>query len=87
MAFNAFIGLDQATLEQALLDTQKEILTGKSNIGGTLREVSYSKIMTIGPTQRLAMILRALNLLDPEAYPIYDVSIPTRTIATYSGPR
>lgn len=85
MALNLFIGMSQADLEAALKATQKELLTGKSTISANLGEASYSKIMTIGPMERLKMILGALNLLDPILYPIDSVSVPTRTLGTFAG--
>ena len=87
MAFNPFIGRDQAWLELRLRETQDELATGKSTIGGGLGEATFSRIMTVGPTERLNLILRALNRLDPTAYPIDDITSPRRTVATYSGPR
>jgi len=85
MALNLFIGMSQAKLEAALRATQRELLTGKSTISANLGEASYSKIMTIGPMERLKMILAALNLLDPIMYPIDSVSVPTRTLGTFAG--
>ena len=87
MAYNPFIGQDQAWLEKALKQAQDELATGKSSISGAIEGVSWSKIMTIGPTQRIAMILGILSRMDPVKYPAADVQLPTRTIMTYGGAR
>lgn len=87
MARNRFIGWSQAELEAALKDAQVELATGKSTISANLGEASYSKIMTVGPDTRIGLIMAALNRLDPITYPIDSVSVPTRTIATFSGLR
>jgi hypothetical protein len=87
VAFNPFIGRDQAWLEERLRDTQDEIAGGMSTISGGLGEAQFGRIMTIGPTQRLTLLLQALNSLDPTTYPIDDITVPTRTVMTYQGPR
>ena len=85
MARNVFIGWSQAELESALKAAQMELATGKSTISANLGEASYSKIMTVGPDTRIGLITAALNRLDPIAYPIDDVSVPTRTLGTFAG--
>lgn len=84
MAFNPFIGRDQGWLEARLRETQDELGSGKSTISSSLGEASFGKIMTIGPMERLKLILAALNRLNPTAYPIDSVTAPTRTIATFT---
>ena len=86
MASNPFIGLDRATLEKARLQAQKELLSGMSAISGGIEGVQFGNIMTIGPKVRLDMILAALHVIDPVAYPINDITSPTRTVMTYRGP-
>ena len=86
MAFNPFIGRDQAWLESALRKTQDELASGMSAISGGIEGVQFGNIMTIGPTQRLTLLLQALNKLDPDTYPIDDITISTRTVMTYRGP-
>lgn len=85
MAFNPFIGQTEQWLVEKLRETQEELAGGKSTIGGNMGEVGFSKIMTIGPMQRLQMILAALNLLNPTAYPIDSSSVPRSTVGTFSG--
>ena len=86
MAWNPFIGKTQAWLETQLEAAQEELATGKTTISGGVGEVNYQKLLTIGPTQRIAMILAALNKIAPATYPIDDVTIPKRTAATFTGP-
>ena len=85
MAFNPFIGRDQAWLETALRRTQDELASGMSAISGGIDGVQFGNIMTIGPTQRLTLLLQALNRLDPATYPVDSTIIPTRTVITYRG--
>jgi hypothetical protein len=87
MPFNPFIGQTQPWLESQLRSAQEELATGKSAISGQLGEVSFGNAMTIGPAQRIKMILRQLNKLDPTGYPINEVSAPTTTTATFAGPQ
>lgn len=86
MAWNIFIGKSQAWLEEQLAAAQEELATGKTTIAGGVGEVNYQKLLTVGPTQRIAMILAALNKIAPATYPIDDVTIPKRTAATFTGP-
>lgn len=85
MPFNPFIGQTQPWLETQLRAAQEELSTGKSAISGQLGEVSFGNAMTIGPAQRIKMILRQLNRLDPTSYPIDEASMPTSTSATFTG--
>ena len=85
MPFNPFIGQTQPWLEAQLRAAQEELATGKSAISGQLSEVSFGNAMTVGPAQRIKMILRELNRLDPTRYPIDEVSAPTRTVATFNA--
>lgn len=84
MPFNPFIGQTRTWLETQLRAAQEELATGKSVISGQLGEVSFGNAMTIGPAQRIKMILRELNRLDPTRYPIDEVSAPTHTVATFN---
>lgn len=85
MPFNPFIGRDQAWLEARLVEAQDEMASGKSTISANLGEASFGRIMTVGPMERMKMILAALNLLNPTKYPIEQISAPTRTTATFTG--
>lgn len=85
MAFNPFIGRDQKWLEDKLKEAQDELGSGMSAISGSLGEVSFGNVMTMGPMKRVELILAALNRIDPTSYPIDSVSVPTRTVMTYRG--
>jgi len=85
MALNPFIGRDRAWLEERLRETQDELGSGMSATSGNLAEVSFGAIMTIGPMKRLEFLLAALNRIDPVTYPADATTVPTRTIATFSG--
>lgn len=85
MAFNPFIGRDQRWLEERLRDAQDEIATGMSTISGGLGEAQFGRIMSVGPMERMKLILQALNKLNPTAYPIDDITAPTRTVAQFTG--
>lgn len=85
MAFNPFIGRDQKWLEDRLREAQDELGSGMSAISGSLGEVSFGNVMTMGPMKRVELILAELNRIDPVAYPIDSVSVPTRTVMSYKG--
>lgn len=74
-------------MEERLQETQTELATGMSTISGGLGEASWGRIMTIGPMERMNLLLQALNKLDPATYPIDAITSPRRTVMTYAGPR
>ena len=85
MPFNPFIGQPKSWLEDQLRAAQQELVTGKSAISGQLGEVSFGNAMTIGPAQRIKLILRHVILLDTTRYQMDDVTAPSSTIAIFTG--
>lgn len=85
MAFNPFIGRNKEWLLQKLAEAQDELAGGMSTISGGLGEANFGKIMTVGPAERIQLIMRALNLIDPVGFPIDATSAPRRTVATFRG--
>ena len=79
-----FKGRSRAWLEAARDAAEEELSKGKTTISGGLGEVNYSAALTVGPTQRLKHLLYALNQIAPADYPIDDISVPTRTFATFN---
>lgn len=87
MAQNPFIGRDRSWLEAKLREAQDELASGKSSISGGMADVSFGKIMTVGPQKRIDQLYWALNRIDPATYPIDQIASATRTTAIYRGPR
>lgn len=85
MAYNEYIGKDQAWLEKMLDQAHQEDGSGMSAISGGIDGVTFANIMTSGPNSRIAKLYRALNKLDPVKYSINEITAPTRTVSSYRG--
>lgn len=83
---NLYIGWNQADLESELRRAQEDLAAGKSiiqNQSGDVRKVEQHEATAL---TRIRQILRALNRLDPIAYPADQISPNNRTKATFDRP-
>lgn len=70
MAFNPFIGWTKSDLETQLRSAQEELASGKQITSSSVGDASFTLQSEMGVRQRIELILRALNRLDPVTYPI-----------------
>ena len=84
VAYNPFVGKTQAWLEARLEEAQADLAAGKSTVSAGEGNVQFSKLVHQSPSERIAMLLRALNVLDPTTYPLSNITRVTRTVAVYS---
>ena len=78
MAINYFIGQTQESLETQLAAAQEELATGKHAASVSVGESSFTFEQELSLTKKIEMLLRALNLLDPDTYPIDQITPTTR---------
>lgn len=83
MAFNPFVGKTVAELLEIRSKIQDEIATGSQLQSASAGDVQSSRIIQIGPMERLRMVQLALYRLNPDAYPLSDV--PQRRAVAVMG--
>ncbi len=84
MALNYFIGWSQGDLEAELRAAQEDLAAGKVLTQNRAGEAGSSSQVDQSAQQRIQLILKALNLLDPETYPLDQVTAVTTTRACFS---
>ena len=85
MAINYFIGWSQQDLEEALREAQEDLAQGKSTIAAQGGDSRIGSQVDLSAQERIKMILKALNLLDPDTYPIASVSSINTTRACFTS--
>jgi hypothetical protein len=85
MAINFFVGWSQQELEAELRAAQEDLAAGKSTISSQAGEVRSGAAVELSAQERIKLILRALNKVNPEEYPVADVTAITSTRAAFSG--
>lgn len=85
MSFNPFIGLSQTRLESELAQAQSDLLAGKATIDARSGEVMIRSQPDISLQQRIRLILRALNLIDPQTYPADQISPDSQTRIVFNS--
>lgn len=84
MAYNPFIGWSQADLETELRKCQEELAAGSQLVSAGAGDVNSTRLAREDAGSRIAIILRALNKLDPDTYPLNQITRPTRTVAMFT---
>lgn len=83
MAYDPFIGRSQAWLEDQLKLAQNDLAFGKTVTSVTAGDVSNGKQVQATAEKRIAILLAALRLRDPEKYPSVDVIRPTEALVSF----
>lgn len=83
MAFNPFIGQQQSDLEAALKLAQADLMAGRATIRAKSGDIMLDSQVDTSLQERIRLILKALNLLDPATYPIDQISMATQTRAVF----
>lgn len=84
MAINYFIGWSVAELEAELRLAQEDLAAGKATIQSAAGDASTQSRVDKSTESRIEMILKALNLKDPEKYPADQITRITSTKAAFS---
>jgi hypothetical protein len=79
VAINYFIGWTVKDLEAELRIAQEDLAAGKSVIQAGAGDASTQNRIEQSIQQRIEQLLAALNKLDPEKYPIDQISRITQT--------
>jgi len=84
MSLNLLIGLSQETLEAQLLVAQTDLMEMSAIVAAGAGDVSTQRESKGHLGHRIELILRALNRLDPDKYPIDQVTRDNRTTVNFS---
>lgn len=84
MAFNPFTGWSEAELLAKRREIQEEIAAGGAVVSASAGDVNSQTQTQLGAMTRLALVMRALHKLDPDAYPLTDLP-RTRSVAIMGG--
>lgn len=85
MAFNYFIGWNQQDLEAELRSAQEDLAAGKATIAAQGGDSRIASQIDSSAQERIKLILKALNKLDPTTYPIADITAITKTRASFTS--
>lgn len=83
MAINYFIGWSQSQLETELRAAQEDMAAGKQIVQSGAGDASMQNRIEKSVEQRIQLLLKSLNALDPDTYPISDVTAITTTRAVF----
>ena len=83
--FNPFIGWGKTRLEEALADAQDDLARGKMTISAGAGDASASSMVQMGAMQRIGLLLKALNRVDPVTYPLSETALQTRTTVSVTS--
>lgn len=84
MAINYFIGWTTDDLQRALREAQEDLAAGKATIQAGAGDASAQSRIEKSAEARIQLILRALYAIDPETYPLADITPITQTRVTFS---
>jgi hypothetical protein len=84
MAINYFINWSREDLERELRLAQEDLSAGKSTTRAGAGDASVENRVEKSVEERIKLLLKALNAIDPTAYPIDSISAITRTKAAFS---
>jgi hypothetical protein len=84
MALNLFAGKSQAWLEAELAKAQADLSAGKTVTSVSSDGSTTGKLVQVSAVDRIKLLLRALNKLDPTHYPYNEATSVTRTRAVFS---
>ena len=76
---NPFIGQEQAQLETWLEEAQRQLAEGTTPQSIGAGDFSSTDFVQGNPQDRIALLLEALHLLDPQTYPATATRRVTRT--------
>lgn len=85
MAFNPFIGQTQEQLESALQKAQADLLAGKTVTRADVPGISVYNQLEQTITERIRLILVALNKLDPTTYPADQIAQASTTRVIFNA--
>jgi len=74
MALNYFIGWTQSELELELRAAQEDLAAGKATISAGAGDANTASRIEKSCEERIRMILQALNKLDPDTYPLDQIT-------------
>ncbi len=84
MAINYFIGWSVAQLEVELRAAQEDLAAGKATTRAGAGDAQVEDVVQKSAEDRIKMIYRALYALDPERYPIGQITAITSTKVAFS---
>jgi hypothetical protein len=85
MAFNPFLGWSVEDLLRELRSAQEDLAAGASITRAGASDATSEQRIDKSPEERIRIILRALNRIDPDTYPIADITPTDRTRIVFNG--
>ena len=84
MAINYFMGWTESELLEELVAAQEDLAAGKSTTEARAGEVGNRSQVEQSAQQRIKLLLKALNAINPTDYPIDQVTAVTATRVCFS---
>jgi predicted nucleic acid-binding protein len=84
VAINYFLGWSQEDLLVELRNAQEDLSAGKSTVRAAAGDLENRSVIAKSAEDRIKLILKSLNALDPITYPIDQVTAITMTKAAFS---
>ena len=84
MAINYFFGWTESELLEVLVAAQEDLAAGKASVLSRAGEVEGRSMMEQSAQQRIKLLLKALNAINPTDYPIDQVTAVTATRVCFS---
>lgn len=81
MGLNVFIGWTEAELATELRNAQEELARGAQIVGSGSGDVNASFLAREAARTRIECLLMALHRLNPDTYPLYEVTRVRKTFA------
>ena len=81
MGLNVFIGWTEAELTAELRNAQEELARGAQIVGSGSGDVNATLLARDDARTRIGCILMALHRLNPDTYPLHEVTRIRRTFA------
>jgi len=85
VAIDYFIGWNQQDLETELRAAQEDLASGKATIAARGGDSSVGSQVDMSAQERIKLILKALNAIDPDTYPIASITAITRSRACFGS--
>ena len=86
MAFNPFIGWSETDLATELRNAQEELARGSQIVGSGSGDVNASFLAREAARTRIETILMALHRLNPDDYPLHQITRVRRTVCIMGSP-
>jgi hypothetical protein len=85
VALDPLFGVNRKRLEAELAQAQSDLMAGKATVRAGSGEILIQSQTEISLRERIRMILAALNKLDPETYPLDQITPASATKIVFNS--